>query len=569
MSNTKLMNGVLILFACLMAFVGLSSYPLLNGQEGMSAQIAREMLLTRNFLVPLLNFTPHLDAPPLQAWMMSLSFALLGVNAFAARLFSALGLLGFIGFGFWFLKQCEFPKQARLWPWILLSSPLFIFFARLASGEIILALSISITLGLFYQYLHTQHTRFYTFACIALGLGILWAGFIAALLSLPVALACYYIVKRRHEHLPPLIKPALLFTFFVTLLPWLGMLLYNPELAKIYTQHNLFFRLLGITSLTQDVANPIYLYTLQASLMYLPWGLLLLVKAVQDYKQAEPLPTLTRFYWAWLWIDLAILSLTRIHITGFIMCLALPVAGLVSEYITQTEVASISRSLQRVFWLSVALIVFVALGFVLMAYKNDGILTPLEQAALLTAGLAFVYAIIATGLMIKYPKTPMLMFSVIVGLMLPLLLLKTLMVSQIRTFYSEYDLGQWLNAHAPEQSYFIYEDIGKLSSLLFYTKQYAGVILPEKVKHTHRQAIKTPYQVPKLTPSEFKRYASTQTVFVVVLDNKQSFAFHHAMQPLSFCQWYRDGEALLLTNDVTLCRQRLKLHYPYAKPVKG
>ena len=65
---------------------GVSIYIL---DEAKNATCAREMLDSHNWLVPTFNFDLRTDKPPLHYFFMMLSYSVFGVNAFAARFFSA------------------------------------------------------------------------------------------------------------------------------------------------------------------------------------------------------------------------------------------------------------------------------------------------------------------------------------------------------------------------------------------------------------------------------------------------------------------------------------------------
>ena len=62
--------------------------------EGRYAEIAREILLLRDSLIPHLNLFPYLEKPPLVYWLTALSFKVLGYTELAARLPSAAAALG-------------------------------------------------------------------------------------------------------------------------------------------------------------------------------------------------------------------------------------------------------------------------------------------------------------------------------------------------------------------------------------------------------------------------------------------------------------------------------------------
>lgn len=76
-------------FSAFVFLFGIHYYPLANGEEGQTAQIAREMLSLHQYVIPYFNFIPHFESPPLYHWLTSLSFTLFGINAGAARLVSA------------------------------------------------------------------------------------------------------------------------------------------------------------------------------------------------------------------------------------------------------------------------------------------------------------------------------------------------------------------------------------------------------------------------------------------------------------------------------------------------
>jgi len=54
--------------------------------EARFAEIAREMLQLKDWIVPHLNYVISLDHPPLAYWITAAIMKVLGVNAWAARL---------------------------------------------------------------------------------------------------------------------------------------------------------------------------------------------------------------------------------------------------------------------------------------------------------------------------------------------------------------------------------------------------------------------------------------------------------------------------------------------------
>src|SRR5271168_3473010 len=60
--------------------------PLLDRDEPRFAEASREMLQSGNYVVPTFNGAPRYAKPPLIYWCQTISYRLLGENAFAARL---------------------------------------------------------------------------------------------------------------------------------------------------------------------------------------------------------------------------------------------------------------------------------------------------------------------------------------------------------------------------------------------------------------------------------------------------------------------------------------------------
>ena len=73
----------------------LGAYPLPDPSESRYAEMARKMLETGNWLVPQFDYgTPFWGKPPLSFWLTAVSMKVFGVNEFAARLPSALMMIG-------------------------------------------------------------------------------------------------------------------------------------------------------------------------------------------------------------------------------------------------------------------------------------------------------------------------------------------------------------------------------------------------------------------------------------------------------------------------------------------
>lgn len=88
--------GVAVVAAALF-LSGLGAGPFVDPPEGFHTEIAREMLVRRDFVTPRLNTVRYFDKPPLLYWLIALSSAVAGPTPFAARMWSALAAVGVAG----------------------------------------------------------------------------------------------------------------------------------------------------------------------------------------------------------------------------------------------------------------------------------------------------------------------------------------------------------------------------------------------------------------------------------------------------------------------------------------
>lgn len=89
-ARPRLASALAALLAAAVLLPLLGHRPLTDWDEGIYAEIAREMLATHTFLIPHWNGHLWFEKPPLQMWLTAASLRLFGLNAFAARLPSAL-----------------------------------------------------------------------------------------------------------------------------------------------------------------------------------------------------------------------------------------------------------------------------------------------------------------------------------------------------------------------------------------------------------------------------------------------------------------------------------------------
>src|SRR5476651_1567466 len=78
-------------------FYALGARTLVTSDEGRYAEMAREVLVTGDWITPRLNAIKYFEKPPLQVWFTALAFKAFGLGEWQARLWT--GLCGLLGIG--------------------------------------------------------------------------------------------------------------------------------------------------------------------------------------------------------------------------------------------------------------------------------------------------------------------------------------------------------------------------------------------------------------------------------------------------------------------------------------
>lgn len=109
---------ILIILVGLLVFIPfLGSVHLLDWDEANFAELAREMIVSGNYMQPQMNFLPFYEKPPLFIWLQVWSMKLFGVNEFAARFPNAMtGIIVLITL--FYIGRKHFSERMA-WLWVL------------------------------------------------------------------------------------------------------------------------------------------------------------------------------------------------------------------------------------------------------------------------------------------------------------------------------------------------------------------------------------------------------------------------------------------------------------------
>ena len=272
----------LLIFACaVLFFAHLQKGDLSGESEGNYAEIPREMLQTGDWVIPQLNFVPYLEKPPLFYWLTAMTYCVLGLNAFAARFWSALPALLLVLMVFAFVRRARGASQdglrattqATQTALILATSAGMIAMARISYMDMLLCLCTAGALFCFYLGEDTGRRGWYLGFFAAAGLAVLTKGLIGVVLP-ALAIFFYLLAQRRFSTLKQWPWGWGLLLFFAITVPWHVMAgLRNDRFTWFYFVNEHWLRFLGRRMPKDYYGGSFYYQFLRVLLLFFPWSL--------------------------------------------------------------------------------------------------------------------------------------------------------------------------------------------------------------------------------------------------------------------------------------------------------
>jgi 4-amino-4-deoxy-L-arabinose transferase-like glycosyltransferase len=196
--------------------------PLLDGDDALSAEIAREMLTANHWITPLANGIRYAHHPPLLYWTIAVSFRIFGVSDWAARLPVALATLCLFIAAFSLGRRLFRSPAAAFYSALALMTSYGVFlFGHLLLRDVFLCLWTTLAVNFFFRSLSQEKHRLGTAlgfaACCALG--VLTQGFAGVVFPLVIAII-YLQATRNLGHLARWYPIPAILLFIAMVLPW-------------------------------------------------------------------------------------------------------------------------------------------------------------------------------------------------------------------------------------------------------------------------------------------------------------------------------------------------------------
>jgi 4-amino-4-deoxy-L-arabinose transferase-like glycosyltransferase len=324
--------AVAVVLPLLVFFTDLGTPSLWDPDEGRHAEIAREMLLTREWLSPVLNFEPYREKTPVFYWLVATGLRQLGErNETAPRLpaaaFAVLGVWATIAWGFTRIG----PLAGILGGVILATAGGYVGIGRLAFVESVHATLLSIALFQMGSSLTRQRVRFPSLFWLCLAAATAVRGPVAILLAVLVAVGFLAFTRdpRRLLLLCPFRGIAVLAIVLVPLV--IAMHDRAPGHLETFVWQNNVGRYVGLVDAGSHAHSVAY-YFWMTPLLLLPWGVLLPWILFDSFRsQGEDGSEVRAFLFAWTAVVVAFFTGSAMKLPSYVLPALFPLSLLAGE----------------------------------------------------------------------------------------------------------------------------------------------------------------------------------------------------------------------------------------------
>ncbi|HEY2497697.1 MAG TPA: glycosyltransferase family 39 protein [Candidatus Angelobacter sp.] len=330
-------------------FFGLGAFGLLGADEPRYAQIAREMLVRHDWIVPTLNGSPWLEKPALLYWKMMNSYAIFGVSDWAARIPAAVHATALVFGIFFFMRRFRFGSELDA-AVITASSAGMIGFGRAASTDMLISAPFALAMMCWWTWREAGKKLWLILFYGLLGVGALAKGPVAPALAVLVV-GAYAVLRRDVKIFLRSISVPGFVLFFAIALPWFIAVQHKvPQFFRVFfIEHNL--ERFG-TNLYQH-SQPFWYYIPVFVLATLPWTVFTLPALVeaertafQRFRTSAEIPAdpaedcLSAFLFVWIVVPIVFFSISRAKLPGYILPSIPAAALLTADYLHRAQVIS-------------------------------------------------------------------------------------------------------------------------------------------------------------------------------------------------------------------------------------
>ena len=474
--------------AALVTLPGLGSGTLWDNSETAYGEVAREILLTHDWIVLHFNGAPWFVQPPLYFWLAAICVKIFGASSFALRLPAALATIAMGAMSAYAVAR-QAGTRAGLYAGVILSTSLMqAIVGRLAIMDALLDLAVAANIFWWFRAVQTGRDAYFIYGWAAAGIGFLAKGPVAPAVALLVMVP-YYLWERRATHArPPSWRGWLagLAIFTVISAPWLAALAQRTGAGSLAV-------LLGhytvgrYTGTIESQSGPVWYYLPVLILGFFPWiAFLPSAIAFGSWRLREPAATtnerglqqITRLAIVWTVVPLVFFSFAATKLPNYIALELAAPALLVALYFE----SAVERARNRSALISTAAvpltILLVAIAIVIFS-RDNRLNTELNIAArsLIWVGAAiFAGSIAAFTLLFSRTRAAAAPYVLAFSMAFALAILALLVLPQAEPFKPVPHLAEYIDRERMPGDKVAIQNMAGGNALIFYTRPTVYVI---------------------------------------------------------------------------------------------
>jgi 4-amino-4-deoxy-L-arabinose transferase-like glycosyltransferase len=507
-------------------FAGLGSFGILDNNEGLYAEIPREMLAShdwRLWVIPHLNGLPYMEKPPLLYWLTAFSFALFGESEWAVRIVPALSALGCVALLVWFGNVARRPMVGRLAVVMFISGTGVIAMSHVLMFDMLLTVFLTAALMHAWRYIADDNINYVRWAYAFLALALLAKGLVALVLfGLVIVVFTALDTRSPAGFVRAVVKwfePWALAIFVAIAAPWHVIAsLVEPIFAWFYFINEHVLRFLGKRE-PHDYYAGAWWYYLPRMVIYLfPWSFLLTGIAMQRTAQPnDEHSRLKRFLWiAWL-MPLLFFSISSAKANYYLIAVMPFAAFHLALVLDEREYLSPNgRAVPAILIAALASIALIVASRRMDA-GTSAMMWGLSQRVFVLGAIAVAIILsLCTAIAVWRRKQGGEIGYLALAVLIAFLLSSTLAVMEPKI--STRETAQYLQRELPTHAVYLYRNFEEQSSLPFYLKQ------PLPVIDAHSNDLFWGNRLRKndiiISSEQFAQRAAGRQVAVVVMDRQ-------------------------------------------------
>lgn len=486
------LNDLLLIIAvtALILFVNLSGIPLLDPDEPVYAETAKEMLAFNDFLSPRIYGEYWYDKPPMYYWLVAGTFKLLGISELAARLPAALMALMTVILIYFAGVRLFSPRAGLISALVLTTSIEFFYLGKAAVTDTTLNFFLTACLLAFFT------GRYYLFYILS-GLAVMTKGPVGLLF--PGAIIFLYMMFGwRFDLLRYMKIPAGIVLFSITAIPWYW-LMYNIHGSAFIETFLGFHNITRFTSPEHPEGMLWYYFFPVLILGFFPWTAILAQSIWTSLTASRGKFQTMLFLNIWVWFIFLFFTVSRTKLVSYILPMFPPLALIAGWYLDRIwELRYKGNAISWPLMLTILTAIFT--GGIVYGVQ----LMPALQTGVYLSAAIFVLMAVAVWYFVKHKEygaafwtkaAAMVSFSVILAMM---------MLPQAAPYFSAKEISQDFKAAYDGRST-VYVMKFLRPGFSFYSGQYGKEVKTIDDITNHINEEKRAYFV--IHQSEYKRLA--------------------------------------------------------------